>query len=243
MKPEDYRRVSSHEGEGLGGEIGVQLFIHMKRDLTTEEASAISALTEQIFRSLCSESMRQSPEGKKERDSKTKNLLALFPYAMYVEEIPNEYLNSYSGVNSPWFLVTTYAGHFKIGWRSSVIVIDWERSRVKQTPTQLFPEENVSKGDSDQLWIHAWGYEKAQEYVQKLHQAANVSPKDQLAGCTVGLLDSWKGPPSGRISCDHDLPTGSPLTPKEPEHGEPRQEVSGIPVSKAPEAGDEGRPE
>jgi hypothetical protein len=68
---------------------------------------------------------------------------------------------------APWFNVKTPLGVIKVGWRKRVINIDW--SKVHVVPGQdilsLFNKENVTKGDSS---IHAWGWDKAQEYLNKI---------------------------------------------------------------------------
>jgi hypothetical protein len=64
--------------------------------------------------------------------------------AVYMEEIPNEYWPEPYVIGralSPWFVCTTRVGHFKVGWRKRVIVLDWERTDVKANGETIFPEE------------------------------------------------------------------------------------------------------
>ncbi len=89
----------------------------------------------------------------------------LSPAAIYVEEIPNEYCSGACCVNRPWLIVTTPMGRIKIGPRKRVISISWEDSLIKQTAQELFPGEDVTK---DGRTIHAWGIDKAREYVGRL---------------------------------------------------------------------------
>jgi len=90
---------------------------------------------------------------------------------------PNEYCSC--ELCAPWFNVNTEFGTIKIGWRKRVINIDWdspESSVIKTMNARgkflqkkilpLFEDENVTKGDSG---IHAWGWEKAQEYLTKIY--------------------------------------------------------------------------
>jgi hypothetical protein len=74
--------------------------------------------------------------------------------------IPNEYCPC--EYCAPWFLVKTEFGTIKIGWRKQVINISIDTSL---NFIELFKDEDVTKGVS---YIHAWGNEKAQEYLVKI---------------------------------------------------------------------------
>jgi len=101
--------------------------------------------------------------------------------------IQNEYWNEPQ--SEPWFLIRTPRGDIKIGWRKSVINIDWkdivERkvTAVRHDPVGLsdynkrrdihnafraeviFPSVTSTKGD---YYVHAHGTEKAIEYLKVL---------------------------------------------------------------------------
>lgn len=87
-------------------------------------------------------------------------------------EISNEYCNCEHC--APWFNITTQFGVIKIGWRKRVINIDWsklyddtpELKSINSKLTNLFENEDTTKG---QNYIHAWGAEKAQEYLKTIH--------------------------------------------------------------------------
>jgi len=100
--------------------------------------------------------------------SKTeKEMKAIFEGASYHDlsfsRIKNEYWGDADHA-SPWFNVKTVFGVIKIGWRKRVINIDY--SAVNSDPD--FSSEEVTKGNRT---IHAWSYEKAQEYLQKIRMA------------------------------------------------------------------------
>ena len=76
--------------------------------------------------------------------------------------IPNEY---HSGHENPWFLVETKWGPLRIGGRSHVISIDWSGTQINHNGGVTFKDENVTK---DRTMIHAWGKDKAVEYLKKL---------------------------------------------------------------------------
>lgn len=84
--------------------------------------------------------------------------------ALYVEEIPNEYCNRGCCAFYPWFIVTTPMGRIKIGWRKRVINIDWSDAKARVRGEELTADD-VTKGAD---YIHAYGYEKAKEYLAKL---------------------------------------------------------------------------
>lgn len=91
----------------------------------------------------------------------------------HLEPIKNEYWGDYPKFAvSPWYAVTTdEAGKLIIGWRKRVLNIEWGKSEALRTVDgyELFEEENVTKGKDH---IHAWGWEKATEYLSKLRTAA-----------------------------------------------------------------------
>lgn len=88
----------------------------------------------------------------------------------WMQRLPNEYYPD----GEPWFNVTTEFGRIKIGWRTHVINIDWSviektlkasGKLPKQSIISLFEKEDVTKGDN---FIHAWGWEKAQDYLSRI---------------------------------------------------------------------------
>lgn len=115
--------------------------------------------------------MRECPDYQEKRQKIISDLKGLFDNPIYCKEIPNEYWGKDSGYgwSSPWLLATTTKGVIKIGWRKRVINIDWSQSDVTKTAEELFPNESVTKGSySNPRFIHAWGYDKAKEYLNKI---------------------------------------------------------------------------
>lgn len=72
--------------------------------------------------------------------------------------------------NDPWFRIefknSTGSHEITIGWRRSVINIDWSKSN--KDLLSLFENEDVTKADS---FIHAHSRKKATEYLTKIIQA------------------------------------------------------------------------
>lgn len=98
-------------------------------------------------------------------------IMKVFRDAMIItgrwEEIPNEYGSA--SYNGPWFNVATTFGKVKIGWRKRVVSIEVTFPEGKPlTLTTLFSDEDVTKWENG---IHAWGYEKAAEYLCRISRA------------------------------------------------------------------------
>ena len=71
----------------------------------------------------------------------------------------------YDDVREPWWLVLTEIGPVQIGWRKSVISIAWDATKVRG----LVTNDEVTQGDDH---VHAWGNEKALEYLTALRRLA-----------------------------------------------------------------------
>lgn len=85
--------------------------------------------------------------------------------AIYTKQIENKYSDLGSFKFRKWLEVTTRKGIIVIGWRKRVINIDWSMSDIKKNAYDLFPDEDVTKGN---CYIHAWGINKAKEYIDVL---------------------------------------------------------------------------
>lgn len=166
--------ASCHESWGTLGNLGVVILLKTKTPLDEQDHSWVSSLGHKAHDAIQESEYRKDPE-RPGRDAKTKaELLECFEKAgcgpIYVKEIPNEYWRT---MCEPWLLVTTKIGPIKIGWRKRVINICWEDSDLKTKAEELFPKEDVTKHDR---LIHAWSYDKAVEYLRKIHEAKNDSP-------------------------------------------------------------------
>lgn len=99
-----------------------------------------------------------------------------------VEMVQTE--NQYCGCEAcaPWFWVQTPIGKILIGWRKRVINIDW--SETGKSFLRLFGNEEVTK---DRDYIHAWGTDKAIEYLRRIWEAAHTALSQHFEHC-VELL-------------------------------------------------------
>lgn len=91
-----------------------------------------------------------------------------------MNKVPNEYTSEEEDFVPPWYLVETEYGKFKIGWRHSVINVDFSGvdSDIKVDILSLFADEDVTKSCT---YIHAHGIRKAEEYLHKIFSACYIA--------------------------------------------------------------------
>lgn len=151
---------------GSNFNIDLEVLLDINRNLTKIDEQNIAIYATNLAESLHQESINIDPKSKKDAIQEREGIIRCFGNkTIFVEEIPNEYCPRYCCKHLPWFIVTTSKGRIKIGWRKSVISIDWSDSIIKEDTYDLFPNENVTKLGK---LIHAWGYDKAKEYIDKL---------------------------------------------------------------------------
>ena len=106
----------------------------------------------------------------KESEDKFRNIFVNAGFnSIKMEEIPNQYCPCERC--TPWYRVRTEFGFFEIGWRKRVISINWRAINRNDRFGELFSEENVTQ---DKDYIHAWGWDKAKEYMTKICMELNV---------------------------------------------------------------------
>jgi len=90
------------------------------------------------------------------------------------ELLPNGYWQGDSNSHIPWFLFHTIDGDIIMGWRKRVISIEWQKNYKPFDMKELFDAEDVTKWEEDgKRGIHAWGEDKAREYLQKVLEIVN----------------------------------------------------------------------
>lgn len=182
MKDEDYKLLSNHSSYGGKFSVGVKVFL-AGVELTEDEKYELGYSASKIHDKILMIKAQNDPENKEIKIKTVKELTDCFPEPIYVEEIPNGYCSDYCCVQYPWLIVTCAGlGRIKIGWRKRVINIDWSDSTVKWTGDELFPKEETTKGDN---YIHAWGYDKAKEYIK-------VLLKSELEHRFEGMQQIWE---------------------------------------------------
>lgn len=90
------------------------------------------------------------------------------------ELLPNGYCNQDCYSHIPWFLFHTIDGDIIMGWRKRVISIEWQENYKPFDMNELFGTEDVTKWKKGgKRGIHAWGNEKAYEYLKKVLDTVN----------------------------------------------------------------------
>lgn len=161
----NYLDVFKREEIGSLGDFGLRISVASDHALTESERLALDRAYDDLRETFGCESIKLNAEVGLRAARERAEILALFPQPIFVEEIPNGYCPLWCCSTIPWFLVTTHIGRIEIGWRKRVINIDWSKSIVTKTAEQMFPDEQTTKGIQ---YIHAWGIEKAAEYVGTL---------------------------------------------------------------------------
>ena len=165
LEGKEYKEVASQESVGQDWWIGIKVSVAHHRELSSDEQRECQKLLEAFKETVISETIRLNPKSQEESLAERRHLLACFAPLVFVREIPNGYCSRYCCKHRPWFLVTTTVGTFRIGWRKSVIHVEWTDTVVQETAEVIFPAETSTKFDKV---IHAWSYDKARDYISKI---------------------------------------------------------------------------
>lgn len=172
---EGYVLGTGVEGSGNRGSYGIKVFVKLGRDLTDEDQTTFYKAQDFLQAGLLKETIRLDPDTAKTAAVERAAITALFPCPIFVEEIPNGYCSQYCCAFKPWFVITTSVGRIKIGWRKSVINIDWSDSAIKGRASEIFPNEEAWPGyetTQGDKYIHAHGYGDAKKYIARLMVSA-----------------------------------------------------------------------
>lgn len=95
------------------------------------------------------------------------------------ELLPNGYCSRACCEHIPWFLFHTIHGDIVMGWRKRVISIEWQSNFKPFNMLEVFSSEDVTKWESQsKRGIHAWGKDKAIEYLTKVRDAVNLNTEN-----------------------------------------------------------------
>lgn len=154
----EYKLISSYETKG-DVNLGIRISI-AGNALTEEEEMTVRYAGYDLQDKLTRLRLNRNPSNIALGEQMYGRLTECFPSPIYVKKVDNPYWPG--DPNNMSLEVTTPKGIIVVGWRKSVIEIDWTKSDIYQDADELFPQEDVTK---DTRMIHAWGYEKATEYI------------------------------------------------------------------------------
>lgn len=139
-------------------------------DLTNSKIMNAAYTASKIVESAITEVMLESDENAQTRKKAQRvEIVSLFRSPIFVEEIPNGYCPDYCCKHLPWYVITTDIGRFVVGWRKSVMSIDWTQTINTKTADELFPNIDVTKGERS---IHAWSIKDAAVYINTIYEDA-----------------------------------------------------------------------
>ena len=176
MNEQDYKTVGGIEyGSGYAFRIQIASF---GRELAEYEKDAIYKAQDILADAFRKGFMDDDPLTHEAAAKTRTRILACFGVRpIFVEEIPNGYCSNGCCAFYPWFIVTAKIGRIKIGWRKSVIHLEWTDSALKKDAKEIFPKEEAWPGYETTQYdkvIHAHSYEKAAEYIDRLYKAAET---------------------------------------------------------------------
>lgn len=157
------------------GEYGIEINLQSSREVDWQElgrSEEVREAADKLKRALLKRAAKLSPGHALEIKRNREDVDLVFgPVSkpIFVEPIPNEYCREWCCEHLPWFLVTTSIGTFKVGWRKSVWVLDWDKTVFTPTAEEIFKNENVTKG---RKMIHCHSLQDAQRYVAELFKEA-----------------------------------------------------------------------
>jgi len=183
-----YELLHSQESLWSGGRTsGIKIFAKdSARAFVDEDHTSARRAGDELVKKMELTAARLDPEGPGLRAKLRMAFIELYARvgekAIYVEEVPNQYGGSDPFYyHRPWFRITSRIGHVLIGWRKSVINIDWSDTVVAGAGKQIFPDEDVTRGETwgerGGRFIHAYGYENAERYLKRLHDVADAAAR------------------------------------------------------------------
>lgn len=154
-----------------GKDIGIKIFVKSNHPPSPEEKREAYKAVEAMDQAIIRENMRLDPNVHQAAEATRQAIIRQFPCPIYVEEIPNGYCSRACCAFYPWFVVTTHRGRIKIGWRKSVLHIEWTDSAVTADAATIFPKEEAWPGYETTQFdkvIHAHGYDAARGYIERI---------------------------------------------------------------------------
>lgn len=143
------------------GKMEIEILLETNRELTHEEKFEAENFMRNFMRKIARNTLKTDSTLIKQVEDQKNEILSWFNGAnIYVQNIKNQYD---SESLFPWYKITTRRGHFVVGRRNRVCVIDWSETDITMKGYDF--EHDVTKGDK---YIHAWTNEDAENYIETL---------------------------------------------------------------------------
>lgn len=138
----------------------------LSRAATRELDSLLDQAKEIILRDIALQDSKTKETMQKSKEC----LLACFPTYFHFGQVDNEYRlkGSYLAACNPWLRVLCPIGYVTIGWRTSVIHIDFKETVFTQFEIANIFSKYYASCASISPVVHAANYEEAREYLQQL---------------------------------------------------------------------------
>lgn len=169
----DWRTAHQMETVGISGHFGVQINISAPEHIIGKEEALSFALFkagQSVMEEMTAITLDRDPSAQERAGRQRREMVGLFSHPIFVEEIPNGYCPQACCRHLPWFVITTVIGRFKVGWRKSVIHLEWTETVGTKDAESLFSAENTTKDDK---MIHAWSTEDARRYVMAIFDSTH----------------------------------------------------------------------
>lgn len=168
----DWRTVRSEQGAGEKYSFGIRLQVAgviSKDEYTNEERTAMMVAVDKVKEELLAAAVAADPKEQQSAREERQSLLECFhpSVRLFDEPVPNGYTNDWYNRHRFWYIVTTYVGRIRIGWRKRVIHIDWSDSAIKHVDGRTLFTDFLNN-TVDSTFIHAWSYEEATKIISRL---------------------------------------------------------------------------
>lgn len=162
MTEQTLYQIQSHGSKYFG----LKITVDQDRKLDQEDYDACRQHIAAIETLLQARTMKLDPEEQARAATERERLVGCFPSSVFVAPVRNQYHGDTPyGQMHPWLEITTKRGIFLVGWRKRVINIDWSKTDIQSTGRELFPERQMTIGDT---FLHASDYDDLKACVEKL---------------------------------------------------------------------------
>lgn len=162
------KKLYSERSTGTYGSFALEINVDTGAEVNLSQSLIIDATYKAakiIKDAVLQAAIAINPDAQENRRIEREGIVALFDAPIYVVEIPNGYCSESCCKHLPWFDITTSIGHFIVGWRKRVLVVDWNGTVGTKTSDEIFADLTVTK---EARMIHAWNLVDAKSYIKTI---------------------------------------------------------------------------